>query len=200
MAIIRLTGLIYDFTVESFQQRAQRAIDDGASVIVIELDTPGGVMTSAIKLSRAIKQLSVPVVAWVHDEAFSAGTLIAAACRFVVMSPRSTLGDCAPIVPGQNLAATERAKALSPLLEEFRDSALANGYDFAMFQAMCELGVELYLIEHKQTGQRRVVNAADYQWMVHGIDTPARGMNLIITQPAATTQPDGVNQALLDIS
>ncbi len=196
VAVIRITGLIYDFTVESFKQRAQRAIDDGATVIVIELDTPGGVLTSAIQLSREIKQLPVPTVAWVHDEAFSAGTLIAAACRFIIMSPRSTMGDCAPILPGQNLSPTERAKALSPLLEEFRDSALANGYDYALFQAMCELGIELYLLEHKDTKQRKVVNPADYQWMVQGVDTPAGSAQLLIHQPAFTS-PDAVNEALM---
>ena len=39
------------------------------------------------------------------------------------MSRSSAMGDCAPIVPGMELAPAERAKALSPILAEFEDNA-----------------------------------------------------------------------------
>src|SRR5690606_11391553 len=73
-----------------------------------------------------------------------------------------------PIAMGQSLEPTERAKILSPILEEYRDSARANGYDYAMFHAMCELGVKLYFVEHIETGERRLVNQVDYEVMVNG--------------------------------
>ena len=94
--------------------------------------------------------------------------MIAAACDQIVMSPASATGDCAPIIPAMEMAPDERAKALSPILEEFRDSARDNGYDFAIFQAMCVLGVEVYYVEHKQTGERRLINQVDYKLMVGG--------------------------------
>jgi len=173
VAIVRIEGLIYDFTLESLQRRVDRAIDEGASMIVLELDTPGGVVTSALKISKYLKSLQVPTVAWVNTEAYSAGIMIASACDAIVMAPASATGDCAPIVPGTDLEPTERAKALSPILAEFRDSARANDYDYVLFHAMCVLGVEVFEIEHKQTGDRRMVNAIDYRVMVDGMSLQA---------------------------
>lgn len=169
IAVIPITGVIYDFTLVSLERRVEKAINNGATVIVIELDTPGGVATSALKISKYIKNLPVPTVAWVHNEAYSAGIILAAACDEIVMSPASATGDCAPIVPGRDLAPTERAKFLSPILEEFRDSAQTNGYDYTMFHAMCVLGVEVYLVEKDDgSGERRLVNQVDYAVMVQG--------------------------------
>lgn len=183
VAIIRIEGLIYDFTLDSLRRRVDRALEGGATVIVIELDTPGGVVTSALKIARYLKSdVPVPTIAWIHNEAYSAGILVASACNQIVMSPSSVTGDCAPIVPTMELAPTERAKALSPILEEFRDNARANHYDYAMFHAMCVLGVEVYQIEHEETGQRRLVNQADYRVMVLAEEIPAGA--------ASTTQPD----------
>ncbi len=188
VAVIRIEGMIYGFTLESLQRRTDRAIAAGATVIVIELDTPGGMVISALKIAKYIKaDIPVPTVAWVHNEAYSAGILIASACDQIVMSPASTTGDCAPIVPGTELAPTERAKALSPILEEFRDNAQNNGYDYAMFHAMCVLNVEVYLIEHEDTKQRMLVNQADHAIMVEGKEGKAAGAGPIpVTGPAAT--------------
>jgi len=169
VAVIPVEGMIYGFTLTSLERRIDKAVAGGASMIVLELDTPGGEVSAALEISKYLKGLNVPVVAWVNNDAYSAGILIAAACsQGIVMSPASATGDCAPIVPSQELAPTERAKALSPILEEFRDSAQANGYDYAVFHAMCVLGVEVYYIENPETGQRKLVNQVDYNLMVHG--------------------------------
>ena len=167
--MIRIEGMIYDFTVKSVRRRVERARDAGASTLVFAFDTPGGKVQSALALARFLRGLEIPTVAWVRAEAYSAGILIASACDRLVMAPASATGDCAPIVPGKSLAPTERAKALSPILEAFRANAEDNGYDYAAFHAMCVLGVELYLIEHPETGERRLVNQLDYRYMVRGV-------------------------------
>ena len=168
VAIIRIEGMIYDFVLDSLKRRVNRAMNQKASVIVIELHTNGGTVEAGKAIAKYLRTLPVPTVAWVNDKAYSAGIMIGAACDELVMAPASATGDCAPIVPGQEMAEAERQKALSPILAEFRDSARANDYDYAMFHAMCVLGVELYYIEHKQTGERKLVNQVDYELMVHG--------------------------------
>ncbi len=169
VAIIRVDGTIYDYTYESFKRRCEKAIADGATIIVVELDTPGGLIDASLRLSTYIKSLpNVTTIAWVNPQAYSGGTVLAAACHFIIMSPASYLGDAAPISMLRSLDATERAKLLSPLLEDFRDSAQYHNYDYSLFHAMCVLGVEAYLVENPATGERRVVNAVDYAWMVHG--------------------------------
>ncbi len=170
VAVIPISGEIYDFTLESLRHRVDQALADGASILVLEINTKGGMITSAMDIAKYVKGLSVPTIAWVNPEAYSAGIMIAAACDAIVMAPASAVGDAAPVSPWGNLAPTERSKVLSPWLEEFRDSARAHRYDFATFHAMCELGVKLYYVEHLDTGERRLVNQIDYEVMVNGRD------------------------------
>lgn len=174
VAVIELDGeILYENQLDSLKRRTDRAIQDGADLIVFDLDTPGGALIIALDMSAYIRTLPVPTVAWVNNQALSAGILIGSACDELVMSAGSLTGDCAPIVPGQNLAPTERAKALSPLLAEFRANAVDNyngstTSDYALFHAMCVLGVEVYQVQHKITGEVRLVSQADYAVMVDG--------------------------------
>jgi len=169
VGIVRIEGEILEYTADSFARRVEQALADGCTLIVVELNTPGGYLHTALKISKFIKNTqNAEFVAWVHDDAYSAGSLIAAACDVIVMSPVSAIGDTAPISMFGSLAPTERAKALSPLLKEFEDSAQRNGQSYALYKAMCVLGVKLYQVRHKDTGELRVVNEADYQIMVNG--------------------------------
>jgi membrane-bound serine protease (ClpP class) len=174
IAVIEIDGpIFYDNQLDSIKRRTDRAVKDGADLIVFDLDTPGGRLDLALDISSYIRTLNTPTVAWVNNQALSAGILIGSACDELVMARGSLTGDCAPIVPGQNLAPTERAKALSPLLAEFRANA-ADNYsgpttsDYALFHAMCVLGVEVYQVKHKITGEVRLVSQGDYAVMVDG--------------------------------
>lgn len=194
IAIIPIDDMIYDFTLDSLRRRIDRAIDGGADLIVIEIDTYGGVVTSAIEICQYLnnaQQVPVPVVAWVNSKAYSAGILIASACDEMIMSGSSATGDCAPIMPGQDMEATERAKAYSPIKTQFQDNASRHGYNYAMFHAMCVLGVKLYVIEHPETGERQVVNQVDYELMVNGREPRAAGfVGSLFGRGSAGADPD----------
>ena len=183
VAIIRIDTEIYEFVLKSMRRRVDRAKQQGADLIVFEFDTPGGGVLTALHICHYIKTLDVPTLAWVNPRAYSAGIIISAACKAIVMTPVSVTGDSAPIMLGAEMAPTERAKALSPILAEVRDSAKRNGYEYVLFQAMCELGVEVYQVEHKQTGRRMLVNQADYMVMVDG---KSRAQVQEILNPKAT--------------
>lgn len=172
VAILKVNGMIDSFTLISLQRRIDRAVAAGASIIVLELNTDGGDAMAGIEISKYLKSLqNVTTIAWINNRAYSAGTLIASACDEIVMTPASALGDSAVIqLFESNMGATERAKLSSPILAEYRDNARANGYDPALFKAMTVLGVKVYLIRHKQTGEQRLVNQVDYDVMVRGAD------------------------------
>lgn len=172
VGIVRIEGVVAAYEHEMLQKRIDEALADGAQMIVIDIDTPGGHAYSALQSAKYIKNLSVPTIAWINPQGYSAGIIIASACDAIVMTPSSAAGDSAPIAPGQNLNPTERAKAVSPVLAEFRDSAKLNGYDYALFHAMTVLGVKLYLIEHPEVGVQHVVNEADYLFLVDGVADP----------------------------
>lgn len=200
VAVIEIDGgIMYQNQLDSIKRRTDRAIQDGADLIVFDLDTPGGALIIALDISSYIRTLPVPTVAWVNNQALSAGILIGSACDELIMSAGSLTGDCAPIVPGQNLAPTERAKALSPLLADFRANA-ADNYngsttsDYALFHAMCVLGVEVYQVKHKITGELRLVSQVDYAIMVDGqspVDAAGIGQS---NNTSAISNPGDANQ------
>lgn len=165
-AIVPVTGMISDVTLQSLERRVEEAREAGADVIVLEMDTPGGLVTSALEITTYLKQLDLSTVAWVRPDAYSAGAMISIACDTIVMSPRSRIGDSAPIMlspaggPAE-IGETERAKVESPILEDFRDSARRNGYSPLLVEAMVRLMPAIYMIRHEATGEVRYVRADD---------------------------------------
>ena len=168
VAIISIRGPIDEVTAASVMRRTERALAVGANAIVLDLDTPGGDLLATLQLCNFIKsQMPSNTVAWVHPQAYSAGTILALATREILVSPGSAFGDAAPIqvIPGAGLVplpATERAKMEAPIISEVVDSARRRGYDENLVQGFVRLGSELWLIEHAETGKRALVEAQEY--------------------------------------
>src|SRR5205823_11580527 len=98
--------------------------------------------------------------AYLDDTAVSAGTLIALACDEIVMSPAATLGDCAPIVPGENLGEEERRKAVSPIAQDFEESARGK-YDPLLVRAFYTGPVVVHDMQ-SPGGEKRFVDEREY--------------------------------------
>lgn len=83
--------------------RLDAAADAGAEVVVIQLDTPGGLASATGDITRAIDGSPVPVAVWVGPggaRAASAGAFIAAASRYVLMAPATNIGSATPVSGG----------------------------------------------------------------------------------------------------
>lgn len=172
IGLIRIEGDIDGVTVRSVERRLKAAKDLGAEAVVLELNTFGGDAVATMNLCEIIAQSPVSLtVAWVNPKAFSAGTFMALACREIVMAPRATMGDAAPIMPLTNMAPTERAKFESPLLAEVVDSARRRGYDENLVQAFVTREIEVWLVENRSTGERIFVDRHDFE-IIFGTDPP----------------------------
>ena len=163
VAVITIEGAVDTVTAQSFTRRLEESKD--ADAIVVELDTPGGDLMSTLQICYEIKNNAPQnTVAWIRPHAFSAGTIIALACREIIVAKGSTFGDAAPInATGPPIPATERAKIESPVLAEVIDSARRNHYDEHLVEAFVSVGIELWLIKNTTTGEVVCVNRNEYE-------------------------------------
>ena len=163
VAVITIEGVVDTVTAKSFKRRLAEA--KNADAVVIDLNTPGGDLMSTLEICYEIKN-NAPnnTVAWIHPHAFSAGTIIALACREIIVAPGSTFGDAAPInATGVAIPATERAKIESPVLAEVIDSARRNHYDEHLVESFVSVGIELWLLQNSNTNETVCVNANEYE-------------------------------------
>ncbi len=102
----------------------QTAHDDGAALLIIEMDTPGGDLDSMKAISQAILASPVPVAVYVTPaggRAASAGALIAYSAPIIAMAPGTRIGAASPVdSAGDNLPSTLDAKVKNDLLAMVR--------------------------------------------------------------------------------
>jgi membrane-bound ClpP family serine protease len=183
LAIVPVHGEFDAVLRASVQRRIGEAAARGADAVVLELDTPGGDMYATLELCLWLKDRApVPVWAWVRPKAYSAGAIIALACRGIVVSPGAAFGDAAPIaaIPGlglQPLPVAERAKLEAPVLSDVVDSARRNGYDETVVRAFVSAPDEVWMLERAGGGERIFVGRPEYR-EAFGADPPVtRGGN-----------------------
>lgn len=176
VVVLPIRSGIDRFTMRGLEQRLERAHLENAQAVVIELDTPGGEVGAVLEISDLLKTTPIPItVAWVNNQAYSGGAIVAVACQHIVTNDPAVLGDALPIqvmpILGLvQLPEEERQKILAPLLIDLVDSARRNGYDEMLVQGFVSLGVELWLIERTQpgpqgqpAGERLFINLAEHR-------------------------------------
>ncbi len=103
VVIIELDGAIDRVTERYLGRAIDQANDAGASVAIIELDTPGGLLDSTRTMVGDILASDVPIVVYVSPvgaQAASAGTFISAASSWLVMAPSTNIGAASVIGSG----------------------------------------------------------------------------------------------------
>jgi membrane-bound serine protease (ClpP class) len=133
----------------AFLKRALNDIPDTPdSLIVVEMDTFGGRVDSALEMVDALINVKkAKTIAFVTNKAISAGALISLACHQLVMKNNTTIGDCAPITYSKEGPAMMGEKFQSPLRAKFRTLAKRNGYPAVLAEAMVTADMEVYRVK-----------------------------------------------------
>ena len=101
--LIPVTGAIGPATSDFFVRQLAAAQHAGAQLVVLRIDTPGGLETSMRDMIQAILGADVPVVAFVAPSgarAASAGTYLMYASHVAAMAPATNLGAATPVQIG----------------------------------------------------------------------------------------------------
>jgi membrane-bound serine protease (ClpP class) len=93
---LRLSGVIDQVNASYIEEGIRTAVDSGAVAVLIEIDSPGGELTSMDRILKAILGSGVPVITWVAPEGARAGS----AATFITLA-----GDVAAMAPLTNIGA-----------------------------------------------------------------------------------------------
>lgn len=110
--------------------------DPQAAAVAIRINTPGGLLDSAMIIKDDLMSSPVKTLAFVEGSALSAGALVATAAEDLYMMPGSTIGAAEPRAAGSTEAADY--KVLSAVVGEFRAAAAHRGRNPDLAQAMVD--------------------------------------------------------------
>ncbi len=101
--LIKVDGTINPAVASFIDDAIDSTLRSGASALVIELDTPGGMLTSAEHIVKSLLSAPVPVIVYVTPSgasAASAGTFVTEAANIAAMAPGTTIGAAHPVEAG----------------------------------------------------------------------------------------------------
>ena len=96
--------IIHSPTLEYLLQAIEKGEKEGAECLVIQLDTPGGLLESTHTLVKAMMNAKIPIVVYVAPpgaRAGSAGVFITYAAHIAAMAPSTHIGAAHPIALGE---------------------------------------------------------------------------------------------------
>jgi membrane-bound serine protease (ClpP class) len=122
----------------------KEAINQGADTVVLDIKTPGGELGVTYEMLEAIGKFPGKTVAYVNNEAMSAGAFISAATDEIHFSKDGIIGAAAPVdSTGADINKTMNAKILSYLKARVRSMSEGKGYRGQVISAMTDIDYEL---------------------------------------------------------
>lgn len=137
---VPVTGVVEMGLAPFIERSLEEAAASGASAVILDMDTPGGRVDAAERISDALSDSPVPVYTLVNRRAYSAGALIALSTDAIYMRPGSVIGAATP-VDGAGEKAPE--KIVSAMRSQMRALAEQAGLDPEVAAAMVDEDIEI---------------------------------------------------------
>lgn len=147
---VHLEGPIDAGSLSLVARGIRAAKSRGDKTLVLEIDTPGGRLDSLWQIQKQLvtaAENGLSLVAWVHNHAASAGTLVALSCERIYISSVGTIGSAMPVTMGETtieeLPEGIREKEVSFLRAQFASAAEKYGRSGALAQATVDRDTEV---------------------------------------------------------
>jgi membrane-bound ClpP family serine protease len=118
--------------------------------IILELNTPGGEVFTAQKISDALKEMDtqykIPCVAYINNWAISAGAMLAYSCRYIVVVTDASMGAAEPVIASETGEMKEASeKVRSAIRADFANRARFFGRNPSIAEGMVDKDLILVL-------------------------------------------------------
>ncbi len=137
------------------------ATKNNADIVIIEMDTYGGVLTDAKEIVDKIMHFKKPVWVFINSDAASAGALISISCDSIYMSPGASIG-AATVVDGSGEKAPDKYQ--SYMRSIMRSTAEENGRNPLIAEGMVDEAIVIDGI--KKEGQ--IITFSTTEAIAHG--------------------------------
>lgn len=151
------TTIVYTFHIDEMiappvwrttKLAIENAHKTNADIILIEMNTYGGMLDAADSIRTKIMDCDIPVYVFIDKNAASAGALISVACDSIYMAPGSNIG-AATVVDQEGKVLPDKYQ--SYMRSMMRSTAEAKGRDPEIAQAMVD--PKVYIAGISDTGQ-----------------------------------------------
>ncbi|MEP7013563.1 MAG: nodulation protein NfeD [Acidobacteriota bacterium] len=137
--LLRASSIVHPLLSEYLSQGLAKADEAGARAVVIQLDTPGGLMDSTREITTAILGARTPVVVWVGPEgahAASAGFFILESADVAAMAPGTNTGAAHPVSgDGDDIPGAMGKKVEEDAAAQIRALAVRRGRNVQLAEA-----------------------------------------------------------------
>lgn len=138
---VKVDAPIHPITSEYIRQAIDRAEKENAELLIIQLNTPGGLDSSMREIISRIINSQVPVAAYVSPSgarAASAGFFIGVACDLFIMAPGTSTGAAHPVgisITGQQMDKTMEEKVVQDAVSYIKTLAEKRGRNIKAAEA-----------------------------------------------------------------
>ena len=213
--VLELDGVINPVAAAYIRDNLTKAARADAECLIIQMDTPGGLMSSMRDIIKDILNAPLPVIVFVAPrgaQAASAGVFITIAAHFAAMSPGTNIGAAHPVnLGGGGFGVKPDSSSSEAMMEKVTNDAVAQIRSLAKQRGRNEEWVEQAVrqsvsVTETEAVTQRIVDliARDLDELIEFLDGKtvqlASGPKVLATHQAKIVRrPLGIHRKILDI-
>ncbi len=144
---VKISGTINPVQLDLLKEGLSYAESNNFDIIMIGLNTPGGLAKTMRDMVQVILNSNLPVVVWVGPkgaQAASAGVFLVAAADIAAMAPHTSIGSASPVaIGGKDVPETMQKKIKNDLMSLIRSMTRSKNRNYLWYERAIEESASL---------------------------------------------------------